>query len=102
MPRTSFARRVAVIRSRVDVALEQPRDAAAYERPLAELRAEIERLASLVNDLFTLARADAEERAITRARGAARRDRARGRDHRGLDRRATRRRAARWTRRRRR
>jgi signal transduction histidine kinase len=56
---------VAVIRSRVDVALEQPHDAESYERSLRELRDECERLASLVNDLFTLARADAEERAIT-------------------------------------
>jgi signal transduction histidine kinase len=53
---------VAVIRSRVDVTLERPRDAKAYEATLAELREEIERLAALVNDLFTLARADADER----------------------------------------
>ena len=55
---------VAVIRSRVDVALEQPHDVESYERSLRELRDESERLASLVSDLFTLARADAEERAI--------------------------------------
>jgi signal transduction histidine kinase len=59
---------VAVIRSRVDVTLDQPRDAAAYERTLAELREEIERLAALVNDLFTLARADADGRAFTPVR----------------------------------
>jgi signal transduction histidine kinase len=53
---------VAVIRSRVDVALERPRDAAGYETTLAELRVEVERLATLVNDLFTLARADADGR----------------------------------------
>jgi len=58
---------VAVIRSRVDVALEQPRDVAAYGRTLGELREEIERLAALVSDLFTLARADAEERTPSRA-----------------------------------
>ncbi len=59
---------VAVIRSRVDVTLERPRDAAAYETALAELRGEAERLAMLVNDLFTLARADADERAFTPVR----------------------------------
>jgi signal transduction histidine kinase len=59
---------VAVIRSRVDVTLERPRDAAAYETTLAELRAEIERLAMLVNDLFTLARADSDGRVFTPVR----------------------------------
>jgi signal transduction histidine kinase len=59
---------VAVIRSRVDVTLERPRDTAGYETTLRELREEVERLASLVNDLFTLARADADERAFTPAR----------------------------------
>jgi signal transduction histidine kinase len=59
---------VAVLRSRVDVTLEQPRDAAAYETVLGELRGEVERVATLVNDLFTLARADADERAFTSAK----------------------------------
>lgn len=59
---------VAVIRSRVDVSLGQPRDAAAYETMLGELRSEVERLSTLVNDLFTLARADADERAFAPAR----------------------------------
>jgi signal transduction histidine kinase len=59
---------VSVIRSRVDVALEQPRDTQGYERTLRELRGEIERLASLVNDLFTLARADADERTFAPVR----------------------------------
>ena len=59
---------VAVIRSRVDVALEQPRDAAAYEKMLGELREEVERLTGLVNDLFTLARADADDRPFAPAR----------------------------------
>jgi signal transduction histidine kinase len=59
---------VAVIRSRVDVTLERPRDAAAYEGTLTELRAEIERLAALVNDLFTLARADSDGRVFTPVR----------------------------------
>jgi signal transduction histidine kinase len=59
---------VSVIRSRVDVALEQPRDIQGYERTLHELRGEIERLASLVNDLFTLARADADERTFAPVR----------------------------------
>ncbi|HMI56591.1 MAG TPA: HAMP domain-containing sensor histidine kinase [Gemmatimonadaceae bacterium] len=59
---------VAVLRSRVDVTLEQPRDAAVYEAALGELRGEVERVASLVNDLFTLARADADERAFTLAK----------------------------------
>lgn len=57
---------VAVIRSRVDVVLEQPRDVAGYGRTLGELRDEIERLAALVSDLFTLARADADERTPSR------------------------------------
>lgn len=55
---------VSVIRSRVDVTLEQPRDTQGYERTLTELRGEIERLALLINDLFTLARADSDERAL--------------------------------------
>src|SRR5665213_323348 len=59
---------VAVIRSRVDVTLEQTRDAPAYEKTLGELREEIERLAALVNDLFTLAHADANERAFAPVR----------------------------------
>ncbi|MEP7065204.1 MAG: HAMP domain-containing sensor histidine kinase [Gemmatimonadota bacterium] len=59
---------VAVIRSRVEVTLERPRDAASYETTLTELRIEIERLAALVNDLFALARADADERAFTPTR----------------------------------
>jgi signal transduction histidine kinase len=59
---------VAVIRSRVDVTLERPRDAAAYETMLAELRVEVERLATLVSDLFTLARADSDGRAFAPAR----------------------------------
>lgn len=59
---------VSVIRSRVEVTLDQPRDAASYERTLSELREEIERLAALVNDLFTLARADAHERAFSPVR----------------------------------
>lgn len=53
---------VAVMRSRVDVTLAQQRDAAAYEITLTELRGEVERLATLVDDLFTLARADADDR----------------------------------------
>jgi len=53
---------VAVLRSRVDVTLGQPRDADTYEAVLGELRGEVERLATLVNDLFTLAHADADER----------------------------------------
>jgi signal transduction histidine kinase len=59
---------VAVLRSRVDVTLEHPRDAATYASTLAELRGEVERLASLVNDLFTLARADADDRAFAPAK----------------------------------
>jgi len=59
---------VAVLRSRVDVTLEQPRDAATYEAVLGELRGEVERVATLVNDLFTLARADADERTFTPAK----------------------------------
>ncbi|HEV7703944.1 MAG TPA: HAMP domain-containing sensor histidine kinase [Gemmatimonadaceae bacterium] len=59
---------VAVLRSRVDVTLEHPRDAATYETALGELRGEVERITTLVNDLFTLARADADERAFTPAK----------------------------------
>ena len=40
----------------------------AYESALGELRGEVERVATLVNDLFTLARADADERAFTSTR----------------------------------
>lgn len=59
---------VTVMQSRVDVTLERPREAAAYEAALSDLRSEIERMAALVNDLFTLARADADERAFAPSR----------------------------------
>jgi signal transduction histidine kinase len=58
---------VAVMRSRVDVTLEQSRDQTSYRQALAELREEIERVAALVNDLFTLANADAEARPFSGA-----------------------------------
>lgn len=52
---------VAVLRARADVTLAHPRDAGEYEKAVREMRSEAERLAVIVDDLFTLARADASQ-----------------------------------------
>lgn len=57
-----------VLRTHAEVALQQPRDAARYEAVLRAIDAESVRLARIVDDLLTLARADAGERALERTR----------------------------------
>ena len=52
---------VAILRSQTDVALERPRPAGEYAATLAAMRAEIEHLSALVDDLLLIARADAEQ-----------------------------------------
>ena len=53
-----------VLRSRAEVALQQPRTAPEYVASLHAIDAESQRLARIVEDLLTLARADAGERPI--------------------------------------
>jgi len=55
---------VAVLRTRAEVALLQPRDAEAYREALEGIAAEAARLSGLVADLLLLAHADAGERPI--------------------------------------
>ena len=57
-----------VVRSRADVALQRSRDPAEYAAALAGISRETERLGHIVDDLLTLARADAGERPIERRR----------------------------------
>ena len=57
-----------VVRSRADVALQQPRSPAEYEEALQGIERESRRLGSIVDDLLILARADAGERPIVRQR----------------------------------
>jgi signal transduction histidine kinase len=59
---------VAVLRSRAEVALQRERDPAAYSAALAAVGVEAERIGGIVDDLLTLARADAGERPIVRER----------------------------------
>lgn len=47
------------IRGQIDVALERPRDAAEYQRVLATVNAQVDRMTRLSTDLLMLARADA-------------------------------------------
>src|SRR5438477_17645 len=51
-----------VLRSRAEVTLQQPRDAATYVAALGGIEREAKRLGSIVEDLLILARADAGER----------------------------------------
>ncbi len=51
-----------VLRSRAEVALQQPREPAAYAETLRGIESDARRLAGIVDDLFILARADAGER----------------------------------------
>ena len=55
---------VAVLRTRADVALQREREPAEYVATLEALGRETERLSGIVDDLFTLARADAGERPL--------------------------------------
>jgi signal transduction histidine kinase len=57
-----------VVRSRAEIALQQPRTAAEYEDALHGIESETKRLGTLVEDLLILARADAGERPMGRER----------------------------------
>lgn len=59
---------VAVLRTRADVALQRERSPAEYVAALEALGRETERLSGIVDDLFTLTRADAGERPLRRTR----------------------------------
>ncbi len=59
---------VTVLRSRAEVALQQERDPSAYVSALRGIEKESERMGRIVEDLLTLARADAGERHIERQR----------------------------------
>ncbi len=59
---------LAVMRSRAEVALARPRDGASYVAALRSLERETIQVARIVDDLLTLARADAGQRPIERAR----------------------------------
>jgi signal transduction histidine kinase len=59
---------VAVLRTRADVALQRERSSTEYVAALEALGRETERLSGIVDDLFTLTRADAGERPLHRTR----------------------------------
>jgi signal transduction histidine kinase len=59
---------ITVLRSRAEVALQQPRDREVYVSALGGIEAEAQRLGRIVEDLFTLARADAGETTLVRQR----------------------------------
>lgn len=59
---------IAIVRTQLDVALQQPRAAAEYVVLLRELSIETARLSAIVDDVFTLARAEAAEQRIERER----------------------------------
>ncbi|HET7551354.1 MAG TPA: HAMP domain-containing sensor histidine kinase [Gemmatimonadaceae bacterium] len=59
---------VAVLRTRADVALQRERSSVEYVAALEALGRETERLSGIVDDLFTLTRADAGERPLHTAR----------------------------------
>jgi signal transduction histidine kinase len=59
---------LSVLRSRAEIALQQPRDGPRYVAALEGIAAESNRLARIVDDLLTLARADAGERPVERSR----------------------------------
>lgn len=58
---------VTLLRTRTEVALAQPRDAAADAAAFQAIEREADRLGRIVADLLTLARADAGERQVVRA-----------------------------------
>lgn len=55
---------ITILRSRAEIALQQPREGEAYVSALRGVEAESIRLGRIVDDLLTLARADAGERPI--------------------------------------
>jgi signal transduction histidine kinase len=55
---------ITILRSRAEIALQQPRDAATYVATLRGVEAEARRLGGIVDSLLVLARADAGERQI--------------------------------------
>ena len=57
---------IAVLRSQAEVALQRERDGEGYARALRRVESEAQRLGATVEDLLTLARADAGERAVER------------------------------------
>src|SRR5881394_3130867 len=57
-----------VLRSRAEIALQQPRAAGEYEETLRGIELDAKRLGTIVEDLLILARADAGERPIARER----------------------------------
>ena len=59
---------LAVLRSRTEVALQQDRTPEGYVAALHAIDADSQRLAAIVDDLLTLARADAGERPVERKR----------------------------------
>lgn len=59
---------IAVLRTKADVALQQARTPDVYESTLRGMGHEAQRLGRVVDDLLTLARADAGERRVERAR----------------------------------
>ena len=59
---------ITVLRTRAEVALQQPRDAAEYVSALEGIEAESRRLGGIVDSLLVLARADAGERPLERQR----------------------------------
>jgi signal transduction histidine kinase len=56
---------ISVARTRAEVALQNPRDAAAYESALKGIAAETHHIGRIVEDLVTLSRADAGERPVS-------------------------------------
>jgi signal transduction histidine kinase len=59
---------VSFLRAHSDVALQRPRSAAEYEQALREISSEADHLGKVVNDLFTLARAESGERTVAHER----------------------------------
>ncbi len=59
---------LSVLRNRAEIALQQPRDGPAYVAALEGIEAESNRLSRIVDDLLTLARAEAGHRAVERSR----------------------------------
>lgn len=59
---------ITILRTRAEVALQQPRDAANYASVLRGVEAEARRLGGIVDSLLVLARADAGERQIDKER----------------------------------